>query len=175
MAGEGQQLTKGMLPTLFKGAIQILHTVLRMHLMHLGTHFWEQWRPCDCKLYGKILLLLQWCFAILHPFSHSLPAGNQIASLTTNDLERHIFWCHLVLSFLALIITWLVAQETPIRAWQILGCKRLVEEKKTDREEKCLVWFENPDALRKKQLLISCTWCFSSLQGVEELTDNTDS
>lgn len=32
------------------------------------------------------------------------PAGNQIASLTTNDLERRIFLYHLVPSFLALIL-----------------------------------------------------------------------
>lgn len=120
----------------------------------LGAHFWERWTPCDCKLPGTILPPLQWCWAPLHPFSHSLPAGNQIASLTTNDLERRIFWCHLVLSFLAFILMWLVAQEPPVCAWQIMGCMILEEEKRTrdrrKKKKKSLVWFENPYARRKK-------------------------
>lgn len=123
-----------------------------------------QWIPCDwkvksenplssiCKfflssklrneLYDKIPLPLQWCCAALHPFP-SLPAGNQIASLTTNDLERPIFWCHLVLSFLAFILIWLVALESPGRSCQIINCKMLAEEKRTrDREEQKLglIW-----------------------------------
>lgn len=57
------------------------------------------------------------------PLTPSLPAGNQIASLTTNDLERHIFWCHLVLFFLAFILMWLVVQERPVWSCQIMNCK----------------------------------------------------
>lgn len=103
----------------------------------------------------------------------SLPAGNQTASLTTNNLERPIFWCHLVFSFVAFILMWLVAQEPPVRGWQFMGCKTLVKEKRTrDREEKSLVWCENPSALSKK-LQVPYRWCFSSLQGVEELTQRT--
>lgn len=80
---------------------------------------------------------------LLSTLSPSLPAGNQIASLTTNDLERPIFWCHLVLSFLAFILIWLVALESPGRSCQIINCKMLAEEKRTrDREEQKLglIW-----------------------------------
>lgn len=75
----------------------------------------------------------------------SLPVGNQIASLTTSDLERHIFWCHLVLSFLAFILMWLVAQEPPVWGCQIMDAVRLRgKEKRQAIEENSLVWFENP-------------------------------
>ena len=93
------------------------------------------------ELYGKILLPLQWCCAALHPFPHSLPAGNQIASLTTNDLERHIFWCHLVLSFLAFILMWLVAQESLVQSCQIMNCKTMGE-KEDKRQRRKKAWFD---------------------------------
>lgn len=119
------------------------------------------------ELYDRILLPLQWCCAALHPVPH-LPAGNQIASLTTNDLERHIFWCHLVLSFLAFILMWLVALESPGRSCQIMNCKTLAEEKRTrDREEKKLglIW---KSLCTEKKFASIIRWCFSSRRGVEE-------
>lgn len=96
--------------------------------------------------------------------------GNQIASLITNDLERHIFWCHLAFSFLAFILMWLVAQDPPVWGCQIMGCKTLGERKKTRNKEKSLVWLENPYLLRKKIYASFIQWCFSSLQRVKELT-----
>lgn len=105
---------------------------------------------------------------LLSTLSPSLPAGNQIASLTTNDLERHIFWCHLVLSFLAFILMWLVALESPGRSCQIMNCKTLAEEKRTrDREEKKLGLIWKPLCTEKKLASI-IRWCFSSRHGVEE-------
>lgn len=105
---------------------------------------------------------------LLSTLSPNLPAGNQIASLTTNDLERHIFWCHLVLSFLAFILMWLVALESTGRSCQIMNCKTLAEEKRTrDREEKKLglIW---KSLCTEKKFASIIRWCFSSRWGVEE-------
>lgn len=71
----------------------------------------------------------------------SLPAGNQTANLTTNNLERPIFWCHLVFSFLAFILMWLVAQEPPVRGWQFMGCKTWWKKRGQETEKK-RAWFD---------------------------------
>lgn len=164
-AVKGQQLNKGEGAILFKVATQTVHMVFHMCLYAtlLGkcTLPRAMDTPCDCNLYGKILLPLQWCCAALHPFPHSLPDGNQIASLTTNDQRRHIFWCHLVLSFLAFILMWLVAQEPPVCGWQIMGSKTLVEEKRTrDREEKKLgmIWKSSGTEQKISCLYVSKEW-----------------
>lgn len=96
------------------------------------------------ELSGKILPPLQWCCAALYSLPHSLPAGNQIASLTINDLERHIFWCHLVLSFLDFILMWLVAQKPPVWSCQIMNWKTLEERKedKKQRRKRKKAWFD---------------------------------